>query len=626
MRRLPQRRRGPGRRAARRPVDPLPEPVPEKTWIVEPVCQWEAFVARNSEWIQITVANSGYLELLLNHCHTLQRTGCDCTGFAVFTFDRALVERLRVYPCIRVFYVAYTRCAGSYDPQVPVAFKQANWDAVTRFKLLACWLVLDRGRHVAYFDPDVAFARDPWPAVRRAVLGSPSGLAVQRGTPYCTGVLVAAPSSECARRVFAPSAWSNACLDDETYFTRAVAGNEPPSVLPFDAFPNGMLWRDDPGRLPAAVEGAMTRPEAVCMHFNHLVGIEAKLQAMRESGMHVPTMHVIEPPPELDRSLRESCVRTLHGPYPPHQQGEHIERACADVVRRLLSERLVCSPLAYLAVPWTALAVERKDARASDRLRRWLCQELKQTTATGFWTVVQHCRGVAGACGVDLPHRTLVLRTSDPLAAAPPSARDRKHAAAYVARTTRETKCTPSAVTIPLICSSHLATAQPGTMARDLLASFCGALHTHPIREQMQAVFASQPDTVVESGSFRRAEDGQRFEELMRRSRFALCPRGVGSTSFRLCEAMEFGCVPVYISDVHSIPECFGDPDEYMIVVSATELSDLPARLRAVPEDREQRMRARCLELYATFCASTAGLARTLVERYVITNPTSGKY
>lgn len=40
----------------------------------------------------------------------------------------------------------------------------------------------------------------------------------------------------------------------------------------------------------------------------------------------------------------------------------------------------------------------------------------------------------------------------------------------------------------------------------------------------------------------------------MSKTTFALCPRGVGSTSFRLAEAMEYGCIPVYISDTFSLP------------------------------------------------------------------------
>jgi len=32
-------------------------------------------------------------------------------------------------------------------------------------------------------------------------------------------------------------------------------------------------------------------------------------------------------------------------------------------------------------------------------------------------------------------------------------------------------------------------------------------------------------------------------------SKFALCPRGYGKTSFRIQEALQYGAIPVYISD-----------------------------------------------------------------------------
>ena len=41
----------------------------------------------------------------------------------------------------------------------------------------------------------------------------------------------------------------------------------------------------------------------------------------------------------------------------------------------------------------------------------------------------------------------------------------------------------------------------------------------------------------------------ERFRSVMGRSRFVLCPRGKGTSSIRLYEALAYGCVPVIISD-----------------------------------------------------------------------------
>ena len=52
----------------------------------------------------------------------------------------------------------------------------------------------------------------------------------------------------------------------------------------------------------------------------------------------------------------------------------------------------------------------------------------------------------------------------------------------------------------------------------------------------------------------RASADTRRFVELMSRSVFALCPRGYGRTSYRMYEALQLGCIPVYIHDEPWLP------------------------------------------------------------------------
>jgi len=63
---------------------------------------------------------------------------------------------------------------------------------------------------------------------------------------------------------------------------------------------------------------------------------------------------------------------------------------------------------------------------------------------------------------------------------------------------------------------------------------------------------------------------------LMMSSTFALCPRGFGNTSFRLIEAIEYGAIPVYISDVYSFPfEDVIDWNKCCIKVPESQLGNL---------------------------------------------------
>ena len=55
------------------------------------------------------------------------------------------------------------------------------------------------------------------------------------------------------------------------------------------------------------------------------------------------------------------------------------------------------------------------------------------------------------------------------------------------------------------------------------------------------------------------------FLDILTRSAFALCPRGYGKTSFRICESLEVGVIPVYIYDDPWIP--FGHKLDFEVTI-----------------------------------------------------------
>ncbi|SRR5579862_762469 len=82
----------------------------------------------------------------------------------------------------------------------------------------------------------------------------------------------------------------------------------------------------------------------------------------------------------------------------------------------------------------------------------------------------------------------------------------------------------------------------------------------------------------------------ERYAEVMRRSKFVLCPRGNGTSSFRLFETMAAGRVPVILSDEWEPPA--GPAWESSSVrVAEADVSRLPALLEAC-EDRCAEMAA----------------------------------
>jgi hypothetical protein len=132
----------------------------------------------------------------------------------------------------------------------------------------------------------------------------------------------------------------------------------------------------------------------------------------------------------------------------------------------------------------------------------------------------------------------------------------------------------------------------------DLLFSFMGSM-SHPIRRKI--VQLSHPRAVVEDTSqfnfFVSSEDeaGQkrvqhqkeRYREVVLRSKFVLCPRGFGTSSYRLFETLSLGRVPVILSD-DWVRQPGPDWDRCAIFVPEREVASMPrlleAREREFPE------------------------------------------
>ena len=134
----------------------------------------------------------------------------------------------------------------------------------------------------------------------------------------------------------------------------------------------------------------------------------------------------------------------------------------------------------------------------------------------------------------------------------------------------------------PLNCMPHGTQDNPH---RTILASFIGVIRgRHPVRESMYHQLAHLDNIFIsESSTF------EKFQQVLTQSIFALCPRGYGRTSFRICESLEAGIIPVYIYDEPWIPfEDELDFEEYGVLCSVNELPLLHAKLSKIAGDTEQ--------------------------------------
>jgi hypothetical protein len=132
----------------------------------------------------------------------------------------------------------------------------------------------------------------------------------------------------------------------------------------------------------------------------------------------------------------------------------------------------------------------------------------------------------------------------------------------------------------------------------DLLFSFMGA-RNHRVRPGLLALKhqrAHLEDTSAFSIWFTKnpsevTRRKQAYADAIARSKFVLCPRGVGTSSYRLYEAMEAGRAPVVISDQWTEP---AGPDwsSFLVRVGEADLKRVPGLLEGLESEAADRGRA----------------------------------
>ncbi len=187
-------------------------------------------------------------------------------------------------------------------------------------------------------------------------------------------------------------------------------------------------------------------------------------------------------------------------------------------------------------------------------------------------------------------------------------------------------------IPIPLLCSPPHP--RPACV-RDTLVSFMGTVECGgPVagetdksswdvdgagartRRAMFEAFKNKPGCFLHNGD----RGVNAFRIQLGRSHFALAPRGYGRTSFRLYEAMDLGCVPVYIHDDGPwFP--YGDVldwDSFSISCPTIAVVDLPERLLQVSSewrDNAREVIVRLLPDYFTMEGMSRQIFRMIGER-----------
>ena len=149
---------------------------------------------------------------------------------------------------------------------------------------------------------------------------------------------------------------------------------------------------------------------------------------------------------------------------------------------------------------------------------------------------------------------------------------------------------------LPLICLPKL---KPDFLEKTVKCSFMGRIETHPCRKIMKDILKS--DEFIISPSKNITE----YKNLMSKSKYSLCPRGYGYTSFRLYESIFMDSIPIYIwEDKCLLP--FQDKFDwwrFALIVESKDIEKIPFMIESIDDEKYKDMRDYMNEIkkYLTF-------------------------
>lgn len=262
--------------------------------------------------------------------------------------------------------------------------------------------------------------------------------------------------------------------------------------------------------------------------------------------------------------------------YPPYHVGDYIE----DHFYKKFIEEKPSLARDYIAISWTTLYCQNQDPGIQDFLN-------SLDKSKKYFTVCQH----DDAPKHSLPPNTLIFSLSQ-------SHRNPKNL---------------NPIPIPATCSRIPLPEFP--QDRDIFASFVGSI-THPIRMELYNLCRTQSNYYFSGQNWNPVIPKSKLDELVHitsRSKFCLCPRGYGNTSFRMYEAMQLGAVPVYISDDFFMP--WSDElnwNEFCVIIDSKNLRELPSILNSIPEEKIKEMSDKAKQVYSDYFSLDATYANII--------------
>lgn len=157
-------------------------------------------------------------------------------------------------------------------------------------------------------------------------------------------------------------------------------------------------------------------------------------------------------------------------------------------------------------------------------------------------------------------------------------------------------------VMLPLLCQPHPYKFKGG---KKWFSNFVGSM-THPIREGakklqgQEGYFISFENMPIET-----------YCRILHESMFTLCYRGYGSNSFRISEAVQYGSIPVYISDEFIIPPWMNF-EEFGVLIKSEDADRVDEILQSIDIGDVIKKQDKLAEVYEEYFSYEANLRHIL--------------
>ena len=257
--------------------------------------------------------------------------------------------------------------------------------------------------------------------------------------------------------------------------------------------------------------------------------------------------------------------------YPPYHTGKYLEEYFFDFYQRNVDR---FGKRQYIPVFWTNCYVNGVQEGWGDKVDFIEMQrELNRLDPNGsYFTVCQHDDAPMHI----LPTNTFVFSAGGNVVGS-------------------------NTIPIPLICGRL---APQKKQEKEYLASFVGST-THSIRNKMAESLRDHSDVYVSTKGWDpkvKYDQVEDFVSASTRSKFVLCPRGYGPSSFRLYEAMQLDAVPVYISDRFWLPwQHELNWNEFCVLITEDQIPDIHSILSSIDDDTYEMMKRKIQEIYENY-------------------------